>query len=94
MASLLGCRENYCIERSKDTNLYCPSNSHWSDKHFKSINNITDVCARTPLQASAGLKQKLRKRRQPKRKHRQNKNFQKWLKKLTNLAKNGGFFGR
>merc|ERR1719159_1900745 len=69
---------NFCFRRSWDTNL--------------------DMCLSnsrwTPLQVSAGLKQKLRKRRQPKRKHRQNKNFQKWLKKLTNLAKNGGFFGR
>merc|ERR1711953_799439 len=25
-----GCRENVCIERSKDRNLDCPSNSHWT----------------------------------------------------------------
>ena len=43
MDSLLGCRENVCIERSKDRNLDCPSNSHWSDIHFKFINNIMYV---------------------------------------------------
>ena len=43
MDSLLGCRENVCIEMSKDTNLYCLSNSHWLDINFKFIDNIMYV---------------------------------------------------
>ena len=61
---------NFCFRRSWDTNLdMCLSNSRWSDIHFRFINNITYVCGRTPLQASAGLKRKKSKRMHPRRKH-------------------------